>query len=402
MRVAVPVARSLARHGVPVLCARFGREQRKIHSRAIQRCFSFDEIGFDDPRVPKQFLEAVDWEPIDYLMPCDDSSLRCIAQHYAIVSKCVKLGCPDAAAIIRVLDKSVTLSLAKQCGIPVPREMGDSLNAGLDRVESEIEFPVVARPKTKLKDAGYTARYFQTIDELRTIVEQMPGFLDDHLVQEYCPGDGVGIEVLIHEGEPRMIFQHRRLTEHPRSGGVSVVAMAEEPEPKLTEMAVRLLRALEWRGVAMVEFRHQRATGRTALMEVNGRFWGSVGLSAVCGFDFPYALWAYDHGLTPSLPEVSCKGHRARWTAGVLLNICDAMRTSDGSIWNELRRSLREFSPAIRDMVFSWSDPIPAICEVSSQLAEVIKASVKRTICTVLPNSLRRILCGTPTQQRIS
>ena len=188
-------------------------------------------------------------------------------------------------------------------------------------------------------------------------------------------GQGVGVELLMHGGEPRLIFQHRRLTEFPRSGGVSVVACAEKPDPMLTDFAVRLLRQLGWNGVAMVEFRHDALTGRTALMEVNGRFWGSIGLSAVCGFDFPYAQWAFDHDIAPDLGTEPSSGTRARWTAGVLLNLAEATVSPRESLAKEIRASLLDLSPFVRDMLFEISDPLPAIQDVAIVLRRETRRS---------------------------
>jgi predicted ATP-grasp superfamily ATP-dependent carboligase len=52
-------------------------------------------------------------------------------------------------------------------------------------------------------------------------------------------------------------------------------------------MAISLLQALEWHGPAQVEFLRDDRTGRPYLLEVNGRFWGTLDLSVAAGMDFP-------------------------------------------------------------------------------------------------------------------
>ena len=84
----------------------------------------------------------------------------------------------------------------------------------------------------------------------------------DNLLQEFCPGDGIGIEVLFHDNQPLTMFQHRRLKELPVSGGGSVTSISEPLDPELAEQAVALLRKLNWEGVAMVEFKYDRAERR--------------------------------------------------------------------------------------------------------------------------------------------
>ena len=75
-------------------------------------------------------------------------------------------------------------------------------------------------------------------------------------------------------GEVLLAFQHVRLHEPPRGGGSSY-RMSTALTPELLDASVRLLKSVDYTGVAMVEFKVDPKTGRWALMEVNGRFWGS-------------------------------------------------------------------------------------------------------------------------------
>jgi protein-tyrosine-phosphatase len=52
-----------------------------------------------------------------------------------------------------------------------------------------------------------------------------------------------------------------------------------------------MLEHLQWNGVAMIEYRKNLATGEFTLMEINGRFWGSLPLAVSAGVDFPYQLY---------------------------------------------------------------------------------------------------------------
>ena len=61
-------------------------------------------------------------------------------------------------------------------------------------------------------------------------------------------------------------------------------------DPTLKEYGTRLLDSLNWHGVANVEFKQEKSTGRLKLMEVNPRFWGSLQLAIVSGVDFPWLM----------------------------------------------------------------------------------------------------------------
>ena len=112
------------------------------------------------------------------------------------------------------------------------------------------------------------------------------------LVQEYIPSGGgeFGASLLL-DRDARVLarFSHRRLRSYPVAGGPSTLRESIHC-PEIEDAAERLLRALGWYGVAMVEFRRDPRDGRYKLIEVNHRFWGSLQLAVVSGVDFPALL----------------------------------------------------------------------------------------------------------------
>jgi protein-tyrosine-phosphatase len=206
------------------------------------------------------------------------------------------------------------------------------------------------------------------------------------------------VETVFHRGEPLVWFQHRRITEFPYNGGASVLAVSEAVDPELAGYSARLLRALEWEGAAMVEFRHDRATGRAALMEVNGRLWGSLPLSVQAGVDFPYYSWQLARGEVPAPPSVYRVGLRSRWAGGDLQRVAEifALSGDDASLrqirWSECSRFLAEFSSGTSDMVWSARDPFPAVFELAQTALGLAKAALKGVARRLVPPWLRQDL----------
>ena len=62
-------------------------------------------------------------------------------------------------------------------------------------------------------------------------------------------------------------------------------------DPQLQDYSVRLLKALKWHGVAMVEYKYDDNDNLPKVMEINARFWGSLQLAIDAGVDFPYMLY---------------------------------------------------------------------------------------------------------------
>jgi protein-tyrosine phosphatase len=86
-------------------------------------------------------------------------------------------------------------------------------------------------------------------------------------------------------------------------------------------------------------------------------------------------------------------GVRARWTAGAILNIADAAsgkHSGSSSRIKEIAQGIGNLSPAIRDMLFDWNDPAPAIQEVTSTIAEQTKRIAQQSIRAVVPKTVIR------------
>jgi predicted ATP-grasp superfamily ATP-dependent carboligase len=107
------------------------------------------------------------------------------------------------------------------------------------------------------------------------------------VIQEYVPGDGYGFYALYRHGEIRARFMHRRIREYPATGGASTAAESIY-DPEICEIGERLLNALHWHGVAMVELKKDVRDGQYTLMEINPKFWGSLDLAAASGVDFAW------------------------------------------------------------------------------------------------------------------
>ncbi len=108
------------------------------------------------------------------------------------------------------------------------------------------------------------------------------------LIQEYVEGDGYGVSFLFNHGDLRAKFTHKRLREYPISGGPSTYRISVK-EPKMEDMAKRLLEYFNWHGVAMVEFKMGN-NNNPVLMEINPRFWGSLNQAIQSGVNSLYIV----------------------------------------------------------------------------------------------------------------
>jgi predicted ATP-grasp superfamily ATP-dependent carboligase len=134
------------------------------------------------------------------------------------------------------------------------------------------------------------------------------------LIQERIPPDGeaLGVSFLFDRaGRPVAHFSHKRLRQFPNNGGPSTDRVGIEAEA-LADMSLRVLQALNWTGVAMVEWKAAPDGSSPKLLEINPRFWGSLELAVRSGVNFPvlYARVAAGDDPGPVKPTL---GVRCRW-----------------------------------------------------------------------------------------
>ena len=395
-RVAVSVARCLGRHGLTVDVATLGINKRPLRSRWVRSTLPLDrraDQSSDDPMDP--LASAIEREGYDHLVVTSDTGLRLLNRYHERLPPELRRCIPTPELMSAVLDKSVTVRLAAQAELPVPATWRIPDVGALNSSEATLRFPMVAKPADKRLGEPFKVRYLRDLQELRVGFDADANFGHNLLFQEFIPGEGVGVEVLIHNGEPVCAFQHRRLRELPWAGGISVVAESEAVDPILLDQAVRLLRTLQAEGLCMVEYRRDRSSGKAVFMEVNARAYGSLSLSELCGVEFPWYHWQLLHDQRTEPPSAYRTGLRWRWSAGVLLRL-DVL-SKPGPPWEApplmLRESLgalRDLLPPTRDALWSWTDPLPAILENVTVIASIAKRRAKAMIRLILPAGITR------------
>jgi predicted ATP-grasp superfamily ATP-dependent carboligase len=379
LRSALAVTRSLGRAGVAVTVA---DEHR--HSLAGASRYCREAVRVPSPaQSPDAFLHAIQREvergKHRVLIPTDDIALSLISAARSRFEGLAVLPFPDAEIVQLAHDKGALMSLADEQGIPAPRTVVVREPADVERAIRSVGFPAVVKARISRLVVGGQWRsapgthYVHNRAELEVACRAVGETVPFPLVQEYVPGDGRGVFALMNRGRLRAAFAHRRLREKPPSGGVSVLSESIALDPQVLEQAERILEALKWHGVAMVEFKRDARDGVAKLLEINGRFWGSLQLSVDAGVDFPYLL--YRLALAGDVEPVSTyvTGVRLRWWLGDVDWLLLRLREPDRL------RALREFlTPAgrlARGEILRRDDPAPAVVELSQYLAAALRGA---------------------------
>jgi predicted ATP-grasp superfamily ATP-dependent carboligase len=288
---------------------------------------------------------------------------------------------PPYTAYDELSDKAKLVQRAASLGIEIPETyVVSNLDTAREAI-SRVGAPVVIKPaRSRLLHKGRILATSVVISDTSTdalrVLQNAEWFGPiPALVQRYVSGTGAGVFALFHDGTPVAWFAHQRLREKPPGGGVSVLSESIEPDLQLLGIGERLLRSVGWSGVAMVEFKIA-ADGTAYLMEVNGRFWGSLQLSIDCGVDFPWLLYQQTVGIQSEAPPTYFAGRRLHWFLGDLDRMLIQLRDRDNKLSATVKlRYAAEFlgacvSPRNRSEVLRLSDPKPAISEMRKWVEE--------------------------------
>lgn len=318
-RKSLAIIRSLGKRGIKVTA---GEEYRFAPSFFSKYCH--ESVVYPSPtKKPNFFIEwfvnRVKKNNYDVIFPVDDDVLESVVNHFQELSLYTKIPVVDKELYHKACDKAETVKIAMKNGIPCPKTYFISTLKEVKALAESLDFPVVIKPRRSSGSRGLV--YIRSRDKLYEKYLAIHERYNWPLIQEFIPpgGSTYGVETLFNrESQPRAVFVHRRLREYPSSGGPSTLRESVK-NSDLALLGIRLLKALNWYGVAMVEFKIDPRTNEPKLMEVNPRFWGSLALPIYAGIDFPYLLYKLAmEGDVESAKDYRV-GLQCRWLVGDFL-----------------------------------------------------------------------------------
>lgn len=376
--IGLTVLRSLGRRGVPVYCAYTIPDALGPRSTYCRGSFRLPKE--DQPAMTAILEHARRWK-VTHLLAISERHIALLNRYRSELEGEFTLLFPRQEVFERATRKNVTLDCATRVGIQIP---ATAYPQSIEEVEAcrRLRFPVILKMAHTQFPSGtnvvfrHKALRVDTFEGLSQVLCQLPAG-QFPMVQEYIPGSGVGMSMLMRDGNAVMAFQHLRLRESPPEGGIGVFCEAMPVDPKLFEQSERLLVEMGWDGVAMVEYRGDPETACYTLMEVNGRFWGSLPTAIYAGADFPF--WLYRTSFPASIlpPREYRAGLRARSLAGDTKWLLSVLRGRKKPAAQATAEYLAAFHPSVRYFVWNWDDPKPAVSNFLSRFWKRWHSAIK-------------------------
>jgi predicted ATP-grasp superfamily ATP-dependent carboligase len=257
----------------------------------------------------------------DRVFPTSEAAIMACNQYRA------ELECPPVIPrdcdIQLMFSKANTLKIAASLGIRAPWTLHITRDNEQVLRRTLVKFPVVVKSESSevlLSTRASTSRktvYLFSREALEVECRSRLAMGQSVLVQEFIDGYGIGVSGLYNQGRPVALMAHRRIRESDPLGGPSALAETIPLSPKLLRDTTALITEIGFSGPAMVEYKVDRRSGQPYLMEINGRFWGTVLLGPAAGLDLPYLYWKMLNGMEvrPEETHYHC-GIRGRYLVG--------------------------------------------------------------------------------------
>jgi predicted ATP-grasp superfamily ATP-dependent carboligase len=384
---AVASVRSLARAGHTVFVG-----ESSAWSKAGWSRFSAGSLRYADPKSGtaaflNSILEFLRRHPQTLVLPMTEATTLPLSIHREELRQAgARLVLPEHADLLRAFDKDETTRLAASLGIAVPRTILVKTADEAKGASEAVQYPAVLKPTASEQSSegrirtGGRPRYARNKAEFQDAYRDIASRSAEVLVQEFVPGEGTGYFALMHHGELRAEFAHRRIRDVYPTGSGSAVRVSVAPDPEIRSASLRILSALRWHGVAMVEYRKQPGAP-PVFMEVNGRFWHSLPLACYAGVDFPALLANMAEKGDIKASSGYSYGVRCRWILGDFRHLMEVLKGPPegypGTYPGKFRTLLNVFTPVpgtCHDL-FQWSDPLPELGDWIQGFGKIVKGA---------------------------
>jgi len=320
------------------------------------------------------------------LYPTGDPTVLFLSREREALSRYYHFVMPEHATVLRLLTKDGLASIAREHDIPAPRTVIPANRAEAEGAAGQLEFPVLLKPAeshdwkspeiVRLIGVGTKVIQCGTPEELLARYDALCGcgvrsaecgVKPGVIVQEMIPGEDDRLAYFCfyigREGELLGAFAGRKCRVLPP--GLGSASMAESmADPALSEAALRLLRAVNYRGLGGVEFKLDPRDNAWKLIEVNVRFglWDSLG--ARCGVNLAHI--AYRDALGERVePRLRCRTG-VKWVC--VQRDLSAFRLYRGQGKLTTWRWLRSLAGEKMWAVLAWDDLAPFLSSAPAYL----------------------------------
>lgn len=288
-RGALAACRALGREGWTI---GIGSPQREGLATSSRFAAAWHYVPAPD-KDPERFLEAtrraIQQGRYDVVFPAGDAEAVALSGGRERLGAVVPYGPHED--VVRAFDKVHLAEAAERAGFAVPETAAATGDLG------RLGVPVLVKPRltTAVGATGEAIRLravlARDVAAAAERAEALRAAGAEPLLQRHVPGAlGAYVCVVDRDGQVVGGVEQRAQRVWPASSGGSVRAVTVASSDRVRRNVWALLAELNWFGLAQVQFQTAEG-GEPFLIDLNGRFYGSMALALAAGPNLP-AIWA--------------------------------------------------------------------------------------------------------------
>ena len=362
-RGALAAVRALAQAGWRVGVGAPGATGLASASRACWRRHPVPAAHQDQSASLAAVVRAVTEGGYEVVFGAGEAEVLTLSEHREVIPAVV----PHAGhqVVLAALDKARLAEAAVAAGLQVPATLAPGSLTGESR-------PVVvkARMHARPGQAGAPPRIDTNVvvgaTATRRRVAEITALGGEAEVQEFLDGHLMAYAAVTTPDGGRVVAQSMQVATRvwPPGAGASCRAVSVPVDPELSARAAALLAALGWFGLAELQF-IVPADGIPRLIDLNGRFYGSLALAVRAGANLP-AIWAALATGRDVGPVTAAAGVRYSWWEGDLRRAVVERR---GGMARDLAGALYAGVGAAHSIT-RWRDPAPVLTQARRLVAD--------------------------------
>jgi len=347
----VAIVRSLGKTGKEITLGNESRISATAFSKYVKHRIIYPSPEKSPDLFTSEMYNLIKKEKFDVVMPVRDATTILFSKLKDRLKKFTKIPIPDYDTIMKGRNKGQTLKTAIDIDIPCPKTYFEKED--MSKLKDSLEYPLLVRACESSGSRGIVR--VDSPEKLMSEYHKIKKQFGEVMVQEYIPhlGDAYNVSALFNQdSEPRAVFAMKKIRQYPITGGPTAFAESIKGT-EVKNYAVKLLKEMNWVGVAEVEFLFDERDKKPKLLEINPRFWNPLSLAINSGVDFPSLL--YDMTLNGDIKPVTNYKLGIKWRYFIYDFLC-FMDTP-----NKLNK-LSEFATfhEVYDAILSFDDPGPA------------------------------------------
>jgi D-aspartate ligase len=298
------VIRALGRAGVTVDVLAEDHRSLTIHSRYTRRHFvlpGFTREAEEALALMRHYAKGEEQTPV--LFPTADTDLLLLSDNRHELADCFKLILPPQHLVTNLVDKALFSKLAVELELPVPRTIAAHEITDIGVSCKEIDYPVLLKPShpdlwRSPEASGLLfnkkALRIDTSEQLLRVYSKLHELDPKFIIQELVPGtDEEHFDIHVYmdkQSRPISYFTGQKLRIEPPYAGSGCFVQSRKI-PEIADISLNFLKAMNYTGLANINFKRHCQTGEFFLLEINPRVSQWNILATECGINL--ALIAY-------------------------------------------------------------------------------------------------------------